>query len=215
MTTPQMETIVRAIRVHHSTGQDARIFAPDAMALAKDLRVVLPECEIGFIETVPGRCLAVVGRPKSAWVLPEDLRALSLTVPWGWLVARGIKPIENRPDGFSYKGFRGPFLIHSAKTCSRPAYASTLRMIRAIGGDDVGDRIPAYDRIERSGIIGIGRIVDIIPPGESGRKWHFPEQWGFVVIDARPLPLIPCSGFQGFWRVPPAVRTAVEKELAT
>lgn len=69
-------------------------------------------------------------------------------------------------------------------------------------------------------IIGRARITGIIKPvamTNTPREnvlgvqrgtvpWHFPEQYGFVVADAKPLATpVPCRGFQGFWRVPAPV----------
>lgn len=215
-----METIFHAIRAHHVMGQDARIFAPDAEALAKDLRAILPECNVDTIPHGDDRFSAWVSAPDPAKFLPEDLRALSFTQPWGWLVAHGHKDIENRKPGFSHKSFRGPFLIHAAEKCTAKDFANTLRIVRGVTGEPAPFRIPAYDRQERGGIIGVARMVDIIPPWEPdgrppARKWHFPYQWGFVVKDARPLPFIPCGGALGFWKVTPDIRAHVERALAT
>lgn len=131
---------------------------------------------------------------------PLQPRALSLTQPWAWLVANGHKDIENRKIGFSHKSFRGEFYIHAtvAESPVDHAHATALAHSRGI-------ELPRPGDLQRGGIIGIARIVDIVRAGARHSFWHFPEQFGFIVADARPLPFVACRGALGFWRLPPAV----------
>jgi hypothetical protein len=143
----------------------------------------------------------------------SELRALTLTPPWWWfmlhLPPELRKGIENRPTGFVFKSFRGEFLLHAGKDKGPAAFARACEMASAIiskllkPGEDIA--FPSYDwfRAHRSGgIVGKARITGIVPPGDSGRPWHFPEQYGFVVEYAEPFPFVPCKGALGFWRVP-------------
>ncbi len=125
-------------------------------------------------------------------------RALTLWQPWAWLVANGHKDIENRPQGFSFKSFRGEFWIHAGLQVDQ-ASAAKARTLAA----DLGITIPTLTGDDHFGcIIGRATITAIIPPGPSGHIWHFKEQWGFKVSDARPVKPVRCRGYQGFWNVP-------------
>jgi hypothetical protein len=124
------------------------------------------------------------------------MKALSLTQPWAWLVSEGHKDIENRTWNTS---FRGRFLIHASKKMTAADYDTAYGVAT---GYDVDFRIPYRDRLQYGGIVGTATLVDVIPPGASGRKWHFHDQWGFVLKDMAPLPFTPCKGALGFWEVP-------------
>lgn len=143
-----------------------------------------------------------------------EWRALSLRPPWWWLMIHlppeHRKDIENRPPGFSHKSFRGEFLIHSSDM-SRAEYDGARETARLLGvPTSLLETMPSFEDMPRRGIVGRARIVDLIPPGDSGRRWHFPESFGFVVTDARPLPFVACKGALGFWRVPADVLGALE-----
>jgi len=125
-------------------------------------------------------------------------RALTLIQPWGWLVANGLKNIENRPAGFSHKSFRGDFWIHAGLKDDPAHLLAAVEL-----ADRFGIKIPSLVGPANFGcIIGRASIYDIIPPGNSGERWHFPEQWGFRIRNARPVTPVPCRGYQGFWGVP-------------
>jgi len=131
-------------------------------------------------------------------------RALTLWQPWAWLVANSHKDIENRPSGFSFKSFRGEFWIHAGLQ-----HATDLRARELCAR--MGITIPLLTGPDHFGaIIGRATITAIIPPcADSGMQcphpWHFPAQWGFRVVDARPVKPVRCRGFQGFWGVPAQV----------
>lgn len=153
--------------------------------------------------------------------MAEDFptRALTLWQPWAWLVASGIKPIENRPRGFSFKSFRGSFWIHAgagSRDTAERVLGEQDRKARELCLEIIGrDPIPALNTLDYGAIIGRAVIVDCVSPRMSilGKPdprpevpWHFPDQYGFVVTDARLLkkPIV-CRGSQGFWTVPPTV----------
>jgi hypothetical protein len=127
--------------------------------------------------------------------------ALTLIQPWGWLVANGLKNIENRPAGFSYKSFRGEFWIHAGLKDDPAHFLAAVEL-----AERFGIKIPSLVGSEHFGcIIGRATIYDIIPPGHSGERWHFSAQWGFRIRDARSVKPVPCRGYQGFWTVPDGV----------
>lgn len=128
-------------------------------------------------------------------------RALTLWQPWAWLVANGHKDIENRPAGFSFKSFRGEFWIHAGLQHDTNAAARALCAT-------MGITIPTLTGSDNFGaIIGRATITGIIPPcrGECPHPWHFQEQYGFLVSNARPVKPVRCRGYQGFWGVPAEV----------
>ncbi len=142
-----------------------------------------------------------------------DWRALSLTQPWAWLVASGAKDIENRPRGFAHKSFRGEFFIHATTEPDSNCYRAALTLC-----ERYGVKMPKASELDYGGIIGRARIVGLIPPVSSYfessaaevRQWHFPDQYGFIVTEARLVPFVPCRGALGFWRVPRAILLQLE-----
>lgn len=119
--------------------------------------------------------------------------ALTLWQPWAWLVARGIKTIENRPWGFQQKSFRGWFWVHAGVRNQRR---------------EREDWDFAY-----GAIIGRAMITDVVFPRgtlfhpREPVPWHFPDQFGFRVERAVMLAVpVPCRGYQQFWRVPETVQ---------
>jgi hypothetical protein len=154
-------------------------------------------------------------------------RALTLWQPWAWLVATGVKPIENRPRGFSHKSFRGDFWIHAAaeSAASINSWPLAAKLCAEILGPEFV--IPMARDLSFGSIIGRATITGIVLPRDAHTRpaqtlrliedgqamvgldpvpWHFPDQYGFKVeraeLLARP---VPCRGFQGFWRVPAPV----------
>lgn len=150
----------------------------------------------------------------------KEWRALSLTGPWWWfmlhLPPEYRKEIENRSPGFSHKSFRGDFLFHAAKGMTVQEYNSAMKLANSLGvPPSVLDTVPLFSDMPRGGIVGRGRVVDLVPPGESGRRWHFADSFGFVVEDATPLPFVPCVGALGFWKVKPETLAELRAKGAT
>ena len=124
-------------------------------------------------------------------------RALSLRQPWAWLLAGGLKDIENRTWRTWY---RGRFFIHASKTFDDAAYVALLRQ-----WDGVID-FPDRDEFERGGIVGAATVVDCV-------RWHaspwFTGPFGFVIEDAVRLRFTPWRGMLNFF----TVEGPVEEEL--
>ena len=57
---------------------------------------------------------------------------------------------------------------------------------------------PKEAAMPRGGVVGMARIVDCVEKMES--QWFF-GRYGFVLRDAFPLPLMPCRGALGFFRL--------------
>ncbi|MBI2299934.1 MAG: ASCH domain-containing protein [Armatimonadetes bacterium] len=120
------------------------------------------------------------------------MKALSIRQPFVWLLANGHKDIENRRWGTRY---RGRFLIHAART---PDTEFTPRLRHLIGA------IPVPDELDYGGIVGVATIIDCVT--ESDSPW-FCGPYGFVIVDAAPLPFVPLRGMLGFFEgVDPLVK---------
>lgn len=144
-------------------------------------------------------------------------RALSLWQPWAWLVAHGHKTIENRPRRL---GYRGPLLIHAAAKLSHANYMACQLYCRSIDFDIA--LLPKYEDFVAStfakatagqagapdargmgGFVGRVEMVDCVTevcPGSDHQRW-FTGPFGYVFINAAPLPFRPYRGMQGLMRV--------------
>jgi hypothetical protein len=118
------------------------------------------------------------------------------------MVVHGGKGIENRRWNTRA---RGPFFIHAAKGMTRDEYEDAVYFAREVNPALV---VPKFESLERGGIIGRARIVDVIPPcaGEDSlfykpctHAWHMPAQFGFVLADVEPLPFRALRGELGFF----------------
>lgn len=139
-------------------------------------------------------------------ITPGQLPALSVSQPWAWLLAHGLKTIENRRWTTRY---RGPLLLHAGKAVDRTAF----------DGDDLFT--PTFykmtDRLETvyampkrkgnyptGGIVGIATLVDVVKQSDS--PW-FIGPYGLVLKDARPLSFASYRGQLGLFGVPEAIAT--------
>jgi hypothetical protein len=127
------------------------------------------------------------------------LPALSIRQPWAWTIIHAGKDIENRTWPTK---FRGRFLIHAAKGCTKDEYRDAKSFILPrIGPEYRGKGLifPGWAETERGGIIGMAEIVDCVSRSES--PW-FMGEFGFVIRNVTPLLFLPCRGSLGFFSVP-------------
>lgn len=122
------------------------------------------------------------------------MKAISIRQPWAWLIVQGHKPVENRQWPTR---FRGPVLIHAAKGMTRDEYEDARSHAAHLG-----ITIPAFDELERGGIVGQATITDCID--DSPSPWFF-GRYGFLLADPRPLPFRPVRGQLGFFEVEAAI----------
>jgi hypothetical protein len=120
-------------------------------------------------------------------------RALSIRQPYAWLVANGVKDIENRTW---FPNYRGEFLIHAAQTLY--GTIEERERIRQWVWERFDVEVPDDDELERGGIVGQANVVDVIE--RSSSPW-FVGPYGFVLARARPLPFRRYSGRLGFFTV--------------
>ncbi|MCY1361404.1 hypothetical protein D9M69_480700 [compost metagenome] len=118
------------------------------------------------------------------------MKALSIRQPWAWLIVNGHKDIENRSWPTR---FRGPVLIHAAKGMTRDEYEDAAGLCQHLGVP-----LPAFDKLERGGVVGQATVTDCV--NDSASPWFF-GKFGFVLVDAKPLPFAPCKGQLMFFDV--------------
>lgn len=119
--------------------------------------------------------------------------ALSIRQPWATLIALGWKDVENRSwrRGNPGLNFRGEFAIHASTGMTRDEYQDCAELCRSLGFE-----CPPAAELQRGGIVGVGRVVDIVTEMDSG--WFFGPK-GLVITDARPVDFIPVGGQLGFF----------------
>lgn len=69
---------------------------------------------------------------------------------------------------------------------------------------------PSDAALPRGGVVGVARIVDCVTEMDS--QWFY-GKFGFVLRDAIPLPLIPCKGALGFFKLPPEINQQIAAAL--
>lgn len=125
------------------------------------------------------------------------MKALSIRQPWAWLIVNGHKDIENRTWATK---FRGPLLIHASKGMTRDDYLAC----EIFCADIPGVKLPAFEDLQRGGIVGQAEMTDCVRKSES--PW-FTGEVGFVMANARPRPFHPCKGALGFFEVERGARS--------
>lgn len=122
------------------------------------------------------------------------LPVLSIRQPWAWAILHAGKDIENRcwPTKF-----RGRFLIHAAKGCTKNEYGNAAMF--AWEATDGRGLIPPLATLPRGGIVGVAELVDCVNASPS--PW-FVGQYGFVLRNVEPLGFLPVAGALGFFRLP-------------
>lgn len=124
------------------------------------------------------------------------MRALSIRQPWAWLIVHGGKDIENRSWS---TGFRGRVLVHAAKGMTRREYEDALDFIVIRGIPPLPFDFPAFEHLERGGVIGSVEIADCVATTKS--RWFMGPR-GLVLRDPQPMPFVPFRGQLGFFHVP-------------
>lgn len=109
-----------------------------------------------------------------------EIKALSIKQPYPHHIFHDGKDVENRD--WPTRG-RGWFIIHAGISKSEIDKDNDLHMASP-----------------RGGVVGMARITDCVDKMDS--DWFF-GRYGFVLADAFPLPLIPCKGQLGFFKLSP------------
>lgn len=157
-------------------------------------------------------------------------RAFSLKQPWATVVARGLKPIENR-DYPPPKAMMGEFFaIHASKTWDKDG---TLWIREHWDGYDDVEVALGDATLVRSAIVGVARIVGYLKREDrlfytaAGDKvvaerghpmltnpWFFGD-YGYVLEGVRELATpIACKGALNFWKLPEDVEAALHAQVS-
>jgi len=135
------------------------------------------------------------------------MKAITVKLPWAWLLIYGGKDIENR-DWFSRH--KGDTAIHCSKTIERREYEAAKQFIQDRGLDV---RLPSIEALKplAGKIIGIVDIVGCVK--ESQSRW-FVGTFGFVCRSPKKLlNPVAISGTMGFWDVPAEESQMVEMQI--
>lgn len=122
------------------------------------------------------------------------MKALSIKQPWAWLILFGGKPVENRTWNTH---FRGEFLIHASKGCTKAEYQSVVLFARQAG---FKGSIPPLENLPRGCFVGKVRLNNCTKQHYS--PWHLEEQFGFYLQNPRAFEPIYYKGKLGFFDVP-------------
>jgi hypothetical protein len=133
------------------------------------------------------------------------MKAITVRQPWAWAIIHAGKDIENRSWNTN---LRGRIAIHAGAGMTRAEYEegckSILRRKPKI-------KIPAYEDLVRSAIIGTVEIVDCVE--ETHSTW-FTGDKGFVLAHPKKLPKpIKCKGALKFWDVPKNIVSRIKKSI--
>lgn len=122
-------------------------------------------------------------------LLPAQI-ALSIRQPWAWLIAQGIKDIENRSWSTHYRGL---FLIHAGLKFDQAGY-------EGVGLKHPHLSLPAQASFEKGGIVGVAELMDCVT--EHPSPWfEGGGLYGFVLANARPVEFVSWPGQLGFFKV--------------
>jgi hypothetical protein len=104
----------------------------------------------------------------------ETPKILTVRHPWAWSIIHGGKDVENRTWPMDY---RGPVLIHAAKTIDHDGYELVNKLC---------DDVPDHDRfwITRGMIIGMVNVVHVTKDYSS--LWAEEGSWHWILENPVP-----------------------------
>ena len=139
------------------------------------------------------------------------MKALSGRQPGWWAILHAGKRVENRVWNTTY---RGP-ILHAAKGCTVDEYEDACVWMENAGVIRHVGEVPSLQAMQRGGIVGRARIVDVLLPavgriGPCGcahrldvdARWHMHDQYGFVLDDVEILPFVQWKGALGLFDIP-------------
>ncbi len=137
------------------------------------------------------------------------MKALSIRQPWAWLLASGIKDVENRTWKLPPAIYSQRVYIHAGVSKSEMDKPTLAHILKIIPGKRGAYIMLEYDRLAFGAIIGEMTIRECVMASDS--PW-FEGPYGFVVakpkLYSEPIPL---KGHLGFfdvadWVVPTLAR---------
>lgn len=135
------------------------------------------------------------------------MKALSIRQPWAHAILHCGKDVENREWKACH--YRGLFLIHAAKGCTRDEFEDGSWAIREI----TGTAPPALSEMPRGCVVGMARIVGAVQdtrkvswfdepePDYKGSAWGLRGTLHIQLADVVMLPAVPFKGALGFFEV--------------
>lgn len=119
-------------------------------------------------------------------------KAIAIKQPYAYLIAHGLKPIENRSWSSKY---RGSLLIHAS---AKPdPYLDDI--CTAIERDL---KITLPDEFDTGGIVGHVTMTDCkdsFPMDDDTIRYWYTGEWGHVYADAYPVAFVPFKGKLGIF----------------
>jgi len=103
------------------------------------------------------------------------MKTISIKQPWAWLIASGVKNIENRTWKCPEKYIGQRILIHASQTKAGIAYANILSDEQIKAGLLSKITVPSFDKLQTSAIIGSVEIVDCVINHHS--VWAEKSNW--------------------------------------
>lgn len=128
------------------------------------------------------------------------MKAISIKQPWAYLLANGIKTVENR--SWNTK-FRGQVFIHAGQSVDKEGYVVAKKIC-----DKLGVHLPHYIEMPTGGLVGVMTIVDVVDKRPRDPFFFGPK--GFVVEDAHPIDFVQMPGrlslFESGYKLTPTGR---------
>lgn len=119
-----------------------------------------------------------------------EVKVLSIRQPYPHHIFYDGKDVENRDWATNGRGW---VLVHAG-----------------VSKEELDMDDPEEAAMPRGGIVGMMKITDCVQAMES--RWFF-GKYGFVIGEAFPLPLIPCRGQLGFFKLDEETNAAVAASL--
>jgi len=126
------------------------------------------------------------------------MKTLTIKQPWAWLIAEGIKDIENRTWKHNY---RGPIAIHAGKSNSDLKWSIIKEVDALLMGSGVALPSIASLKEEQGEIIAIANLTAIFSKVEDN-PWAIPGQYHWQLKDAKRIAPIKAKGTLGLWDFP-------------
>lgn len=163
----------------------------------------------------------------ASWDQLKQERILGLTVknPWGWSIAKGLKPIENRRWA-PPKAVLGKYIaIHAGKTyddadaCLAFADCCQHPLVQPRLTKAIGEGAPLnLGQMPMSSVLSVARLARVVDrpdhlTAEERVWWVGPFAWVLEDVVELSTP-VPCRGAQKLWALPPGVLELVRQRYA-
>lgn len=143
------------------------------------------------------------------------LPALSIRQPWAALVTLGLKDVENRSWRCPDKYIGRQVLLHAGqRPCpwepgysrrgpSMPVWQAAQLAYKSATGQLLPWHIcnPMSQGLGLGGIVGVATIIACKRGGDRPSPWAMPDNWWWLLEEARPLPFHSCPGRLGVFEV--------------